>query len=393
MSRGGWTITGSWPIATEMGTRLRARDSAALATSVHLVCRPRPYDAPVGDWSEVLRELPRRVGDWMARLQVEGVRGADLVFACIGPALEIFSRYIKVETAEGQEVTLAEYLERVWEVVGRAALEQVLGSGTVQARNDIAGALEEDARLTALFLWTLQSTDGEANGSETESDDGDTEDLEVDEEEDASRRQSKGFNLIFDVVRRFAQPLGIHLPTWEGRIIETSKGVVRLMAVTERATQLFGKAGSQAVADHIERSSAGTAQLTLFSNQTEGAGLRGRSLRRRGSSLSSGADEPFSTQRGATTLDRVHAVMLLQRSGHTNALRKLLADEQERGTDFLRLANALSALYPRGGEEKRLLDAMLLAVPREVACLIRPQRVVSGKSLADQPTAPMRTSS
>ena len=42
MIRGGWTITASWPIATEMGSRLRARDSAALATSVHLVCRPRP---------------------------------------------------------------------------------------------------------------------------------------------------------------------------------------------------------------------------------------------------------------------------------------------------------------------------------------------------------------
>jgi putative DNA methylase len=56
--------------------------------------------------------------------------------------------------------------------------------------------------------------------------------------------------------------------------------------------------------------------------------------------------------------------MLLQSRGHTNALRALLAAEQERGPDFLRLANALSALYPRGSEEKRLLDAMLLAVPR-----------------------------
>ncbi|MBM4020496.1 MAG: DUF1156 domain-containing protein, partial [Planctomycetes bacterium] len=101
MIRGGWVITGSWPIATEMGSRLRARDSAALATSVHLVCRPRPGDAPVGDWGDVLRELPKRVGDWMERLQAEGIRGADLVFACIGPALEIFSRYAKVETAEG----------------------------------------------------------------------------------------------------------------------------------------------------------------------------------------------------------------------------------------------------------------------------------------------------
>jgi hypothetical protein len=101
----------------------------------------------------------------MARLQAEGVRGADLVFACIGPALEIFSRSSKVETAEGQEVTLPEYLEKVWEVVGRSALEQVLGSGEARARNGAAGALEEDARLTAIFLWTLQSTNGQGNGS------------------------------------------------------------------------------------------------------------------------------------------------------------------------------------------------------------------------------------
>ena len=90
MIRGGWTITGSWPIATEMTSRLRARDSAALATSVHLVCRPRSEDASIGDWADVLRELPVRVGDWIERLQGEGIRGADLVFACIGPALEDF---------------------------------------------------------------------------------------------------------------------------------------------------------------------------------------------------------------------------------------------------------------------------------------------------------------
>ena len=67
---------------------------------------------------------------------------------------------------------------------------------------------------------------------------------------------------------------------------------------------------------------------------------------------------------GATTLDRVHTGMLLQAGGSTNALRALVQTEQERGPDFLRLANALSALYPRGSDEKRLLDAMLLAVPR-----------------------------
>ncbi|MCY3955668.1 MAG: hypothetical protein OXF47_06700 [Nitrospira sp.] len=50
--------------------------------------------------------------------------------------------------------------------------------------------------------------------------------------------------------------------------------------------------------------------------------------------------------------------------GRTNALRVLVKAEQERGPGFLRLANSLSALYPQGCDEKRLLDAMLLAVPR-----------------------------
>ena len=131
MIRGGWTITGSWPIATEMASRLRARDSAALATSVHLICRPRPENAPVGDWADLLRELPQRVSDWMERLQGEGIRGADLVFACVGPALEIFSRYRK--PSRQQRVMRSNYrniFKEVWEVVGRAALEQVLGTGT-----------------------------------------------------------------------------------------------------------------------------------------------------------------------------------------------------------------------------------------------------------------------
>ncbi len=56
--------------------------------------------------------------------------------------------------------------------------------------------------------------------------------------------------------------------------------------------------------------------------------------------------------------------MLLQASGQANALRALLKAEQDRGPEFLRLANALSALYPEGSQEERLLDAMLLAVPR-----------------------------
>ena len=357
--RGGWTITGSWPIATEAGNRLRARESAALATSVHLVCRPRPDDAPVGDWADVLRELPRRVGDWMERLQGEGIRGADLVFACIGPALEIFSRYSKVETAEGREVTLAEYLEKVWEVVGRLALEQVLGTAEAKARNGAAGAVEEDARLTALFLWTLQTTAGQKETGEGAGNDDTDED-----EEEAPRGKTKGFSLVFDVARRFAQPLGIDLPKWEGRIIETKKGVVRLMAVSERAKQLFGEAGADAVADLLENDSRNNYQQLLFPEleKERVPKVRGRGRRRK--AIMDTSEVELQKDREATILDRVHAAMLLQAGGQANALRALIKAEQDRGPDFLRLANALSALYPKGSEEKRLLDAMLLAVPR-----------------------------
>jgi putative DNA methylase len=365
---GGWVITSSWPIATEMSSRLLARETAALATSVHLICRPRPESAPVGDWANVLRELPKRVGDWMERLQSEGVRGADLVFACIGPALEIFSWYGRVETADGREVKLPGYLEKVWEVVGRTALEQVLGTAEAKARNGAAGAVEEDARLTALFLWTLQSTNGESAEAAGEEADGEeaSGDEDEEEEETPSEGKTKGYSLVFDVVRRFAQPLGIDLPKWEGRIIETKKGVVRLFPVAERARILFGKDGAEAAVQRLEKAPAeAIRQLMLFSENEEEATAkgkgRGRGRRKAGADV---PDEPLETSREATTLDRVHMAMLLQASGRANALRALLKGEQDRGPDFLRLANALSALYPKGSEEKRLLDAMLLAVPR-----------------------------
>lgn len=86
--------------------------------------------------------------------------------------------------------------------------------------------------------------------------------------------------------------------------------------------------------------------------------MGGRRRRRRSAvAAGDGLDTPLR----ATTLDRVHAAMLFQASGRSQALRALLRAEQERGPDFVRLANALSALYPRGSDEKRLLDSMLLA--------------------------------
>lgn len=384
MIRGGWVITASWPITTEMGSRLRARESAALSASVHLVSRPRGEDARVGDWGDILRALPARIAEWMDRLSSEGIRGADLVFACIGPALELFSQYRHVETPDGEIVGLAAnpdaknepakrgYLSYVWEVVGRTALAQVLGNGEAKSRDGTASSLEEDARLTALFLWTIQSTSIAENGKDAIEDaDDENEEIEDEEEEEGSKvSRKKGLTLIYDVARRFAQPLGIHLDQWEGRIIETEKGIVRLLPVRERAEQLFGEEGAPAVAQRIEtaaRTGKAARQPDLFPElppPTPRPAIKGRGKGR--DKKATGSGEDLEAGRDATMLDRVHAAMLLQAGGASNALRALLQSEIERSPDFLRLANALSALYPKDSDEKRLLDAMLLALPKQL---------------------------
>lgn len=164
---------------------------------------------------------------------------------------------------------------------------------------------------------------------------------------------------MFDVVRRFAQPLGIDLPRWEKRTIETRKGVVRLLPVKERAKQLLGEEGARAEANWWARDdTVSPVQGVLFSGENTENFLVGEPAPDY-DAKAGGLASP-----GDTTLDRVHTAMLFQAGGRGGALRALLKAEQDRGPDFLRLANALSALYPRGSDEKRLLDAMLLAVPR-----------------------------
>lgn len=156
----GWIITASWPIDTEREARIAAQGQARLASSVHLVCRPRE-DAhgaeteAVGEWRDVLGELPKRIHEWMPRLAAEGVVGADAIFACLGPALEIFSRYSRVEKANGETATLREYLEHVWAAVSTEALALIFKDAN-------AAGLEPDARLTAMWLWTLVG--GKAEG-------------------------------------------------------------------------------------------------------------------------------------------------------------------------------------------------------------------------------------
>ena len=142
------------------------------------------------------------------------------------------------------------------------------------------------------------------------------------EDETVPRGKQKGYSLVFDVVRRFAQPLGIDLPKWEGRIIETKKGVVRLLSVTERSVQLFGRQGADAVAECIEYDPSKNIQGVLFA---ELEGVKSKKLpksRRARKAIMASGDMDFEGEQEATTLDRVHAAMLLIRwHTHTHLWR------------------------------------------------------------------------
>src|SRR6202023_1651778 len=93
-----------------VGPEINARDLPLVAFQT-LTARCARTKSAIG---VILQELPRRIHEWMPRLAEEGVVGADAIFACLGPALEIFSRYSRVEKASGETVSLKEYLEQVW---------------------------------------------------------------------------------------------------------------------------------------------------------------------------------------------------------------------------------------------------------------------------------------
>jgi len=339
--KSGWIVTGSWPIDTEREGRLRAMDSAALASSVHLVCRPRENPDgsvrkdDVGDWREVLRELPRRIHEWMPRLAEEAVAGADAIFACLGPALEIFSRYSRVEKTSGEVVTLREYLEHVWAAVSKEALSMIF-------RDAETSGLEADARLTAMWLWTLAAPAG-SDGTETVEA---TYDTVADEDEEATpKAKIVGFALEFDAARKIAQGLGAQLDELTS-VVEVKGDKARLLSVGERAKALFAKAEKAAAG--VRKKAAKQKQMMLFEEDIEQAAEE------------QGWDAVGAPEAGRTTLDRVHQSMLLFGTGRGEALKRFLVEEGVgRQAPFWKLAQALSALYPAGCDEKRWVDGVL----------------------------------
>jgi adenine-specific DNA methylase len=366
----GWVITGSWPIDTEMENRVAAQGQARLASSVHLVCRPRE-DADgslrsddVGEWRDVLQDLPKRIHEWLPRLAAEGIVGADAIFACLGPALEIFSRHSRVERADGSPVTLREYLEEVWAAVAKEALSLLFEGAE-------ASGLEPDARLTAMWLWTLRTGTNGDGSAEAENED-EADDAAEDEDTSASSSRGGGYSLEFDAARKIAQGLGANLDTLKS-VVEVKGKIARLLSVAEREAFLFARQKKAALAGRPSQSVESAPAPMRGRSRRPAAGQQSFAVTE-GDRLSSQpalsrADRADSSPEGEiaadwttaeTMLDRVHQAMLLFSKGRSDALKRFLVDDGiGKEARFWKLAQSLSALYPAGTEEKRWVDGVL----------------------------------
>ena len=126
LRRAGFTITEAWPLDTEMGSRLRGQNSAALASSIFLVARKRT-DSTVGDYAtEVKPQLAEIVKERVKTLMEEGVTGADLVIACVGAGLRAYTQYDRVELPNGDELNAQTFLDEVQKEVLETILADVL---------------------------------------------------------------------------------------------------------------------------------------------------------------------------------------------------------------------------------------------------------------------------
>jgi len=191
--------TASWPIETEMKARLRAKESAALASSIYFVCR-KMERKEIGWLNEVKEEIRNYIYKKLDDLWKEGISGADYFIAAIGSAIEIFGKYRKVMDYEGREVSAGDLLNYIREIVTDYAIRQIL-------HDSISAELSPLTRFYVLWRWTY----GEAR-------------------------------VRFDDARKLAQSTGVDIErAWNRGFIRKEKEFIRVVGPHERKMEEIGE--------------------------------------------------------------------------------------------------------------------------------------------------------
>lgn len=158
----GFMVTEAWPLDTEMKSRLVAMETASLASSIFLVGRKRSAQTTGRYEIDVRPELENIVRERVSSLWDIGVSGADLVIACLGAGLRAFTRYARVEYANGEEVPAERFLTEVETVVLESILGRLSEAVEGSAGSHSLTGLDAPSRFYTLWRYTYRSTDLEA---------------------------------------------------------------------------------------------------------------------------------------------------------------------------------------------------------------------------------------
>jgi len=122
--RAGFGVNGTWPMRTERGARSIGIGTNALASSIVLVCRKRPADAPVATRREFVSRLKAELPEALRLLQRGNIAPVDLAQAAIGPGMGVYTRYAKVVDAAGEPLSVRDALALINEVLDEVLAEQ-----------------------------------------------------------------------------------------------------------------------------------------------------------------------------------------------------------------------------------------------------------------------------
>ena len=159
--RGGAVVTASWPIQTEMPNRARGMSSAALSSSVWIVCRKRPDNISPGWQENVIEHMkqilfdPREALGGRNVLQYYfdlGIQGPDFIWAALGPALEAYSAHPYVKKTAGGMMTVEEFLGHVRRLVLQFSLGELPGFRDAQKETQGRGESLEIDSITQYYL-------------------------------------------------------------------------------------------------------------------------------------------------------------------------------------------------------------------------------------------------
>lgn len=143
--RAGFSITGTWPMRTEMANRNIASGTNALASSIVLVCRKRPEGAPMGTRRDFVMTLKRELHAALDELRSSNIAPVDLAQSAIGPGIGVYSRFSQVLEADGSPMTV------------RAAL-QIINQELDAYFSDQDGELDRESRF-CVDLYTQKAFD------------------------------------------------------------------------------------------------------------------------------------------------------------------------------------------------------------------------------------------